>query len=159
MKNLLLILILFCATKNINAQISATTTAGKKVILNLDNKTWDWANPQDNQKPCYTNHRANIYIHNNTNKDIYLYYSNMTYDMGGNVQYIKLKAGAHRLIEDLYTRSGNTWQNINDYKWVVSYELFENVTETGFHISKIKGFDSGNFKLEDCETKDIKIYD
>ena len=78
MKNLLLILILFCATKNINAQISATTTAGKKVILNLDNKTWDWANPQDNQKPCYTNHRANIYIHNNTNKDIYLYYSNMT---------------------------------------------------------------------------------
>lgn len=162
MKQKLLILILICAIKNINAQISATTTAGKKVILNLDNKTWDWANPQDNEKPCYTYHRGNIYLHNNTTKDIYFYYSNMTLYVGGKVQFVKVKAGEHRLIEDLVTREFYRQQyTIYDYKWVASYELYEDLSLFSKHdnLEKITGFDNGTFTIEDCETKDIKIYD
>lgn len=154
MKQKLLILILICATKNINAQISATTTAGKKVILNLDNKTWDWANPQDGQSPCYTNHTASTLVHNKTNKDIYFYYRR---EAGLDVRYYftKIQADSTKLIKDLFTVDNLNYKCT--YQWKVSYELYEDLKN--IKLTGISGFDSGELFLIDCETREITIED
>lgn len=154
----LFILVLFFITNTIDAQISATTSAGKKVILNLDNKTWDWANPQDNQKPCYTNHMANLYIENKTKQDIYFYYfkNHNYYEVEA---IIKIVAGDKKQVSNIYTKGAyaNGQEYVNDYQWKVSYELYDELKEYTPKYDKIKGFDSGTFTLFDCETKDIVI--
>ncbi len=143
---------------NTNAQeIQATTSAGKKVILNVDDKSWRWANESDGEKLCITNHTGNVLIHNNTKQDIYLYYS--AYPNSYDYEYVKVKAGAHREIENLYTKRIQQYSDeIFTYKWTVAYELYDN--KNGYQkLNKIQGFDSGTFILNDCETKDVKIYD
>lgn len=154
MKTIILIILSSIYYTNVNAQeIQATTSAGKKVILNVKDNTWKWANPQDGEKPCITNYTANIYIHNNTKQDIYFYYSNTFYRK---IEFLKIKAGEHRLVEDLYTKQGQ-WKNILNYNWKVSYELYE--IRDFADIKSFQGFDSGTFILNECETRDIKIYD
>ncbi len=160
-QSLILLLVLFTLNK-INAQeIEATTTGGKKIVLNIDNYTWRYANSQDGQKPCYTNHYATVYLHNNTKHDIYFYYSNITADGGTNIQYVMVKAGEHKPVEYLSTRTGKYEIKTNEYQWTVCNELYQNINKYGYYyyLKDIKGFDSGKFILEDCENKDIKIYD
>src|SRR4051812_22349001 len=80
-------------------QIQAATSAGKKVILNMD-KTWDWADPKDaDDRPCNTNHTGTIVIHNKTSHDIYFYYTSHPNSL--NVAYITVKSGKSKIMNDL----------------------------------------------------------
>lgn len=134
----------------------------KKVLLNLDNKTWDWANSQDNEKPCYTYHTADVNFVNKTTQDVYLYY--MRTGVKGQIKYIKIQAGQDRKLESLTTKKKNIYDSENmlqiKYDWVVSYELYSNLNNYDSNkIELLKWFESGNFTIEDCETKTIKIQD
>jgi hypothetical protein len=166
MKQTLLLLLVAFTLNNINAQeIEATTAGGKKVMLNLDNYSWRYSNSQDGQKSCYTFHTGNVNFVNKTTQDVYLYYSES--GVSQQIKYIKIQKGDNETVESLTTKrispyDGNTTQTIQyKYGWVASYELYSNLNQyyVADKLEKIKGFASGEFTLEDCDTKAIKIQD
>ncbi len=160
------ILLLIAFSINTNAQeIEATTAGGKKIMINIDNYTWRFANPQDGQKPCFTNYTADVLIKNKTNHDIYFHYvytnRSTNKNFGGGV--VKIQADSNRTIEGLYTKQ---WTNskdsyINNFEWKASYEQYEiyNATWYEYSLNSVKGFDSGTFILNECENRTIEIYD
>ena len=167
MKQIFLILLIAVTINKINAQeIEAVTAGGKKVMLNIDNMTWRYSNPQDGQKPCYTNYTADVLIKNKTNHDIYFHYvyTNQSTNKSINGDVIKIQANSERQIERLYTKYGLVNGKslfINNYSWRASYEQFNiyNSTWYDYSLNEVKGFDSGTFILNECETKIIEIYD
>lgn len=160
MKKLFFLLLFAISFLKINAQkIEATTTAGKKVILNLDNKTWDYANPEDGQKSCYTNHKGSVHFFNKSTQSVYVYYGKANVD---GIEYVKINSGDSALVDNIYT--GNPKKSI-DYKWTVSYEFYKDINKyRGYSnaynkVGDIKGFNAGGFTLDDCETEIVYIKD
>ena len=135
------------------AQIFATTSAGKKVILNTDG-TWKYADGGQEEKPCSKNHTGNITVKNATGGDIYFYYSTNEY---GKTEFVKVKANASKTIYDLYVGITN-WQGqvteAHNYKWRVTPELVENAST----LSYIKGaIETGSFMVNECESKEVSV--
>lgn len=148
----------------INAQdVEATTASGKKIMINIDNYTWRYANSEDGQKSCFTFHTGDVNFINKTTKDVYLYYSKAK--ERGKIKYIKIQPGESEPVKSLQTNI-KSLNNSNEmvqfkYGWVASYELYSNLNQ--YHVTdelgKLKGFNSGEFTLDDCEIKEINIKD
>jgi hypothetical protein len=162
MKKLILLLFTISFLK-INAQeVEATTTAGTKIMINLNNYTWRYANTADAQKPCYTYHTADVKFINKTTRDVYIYYSIIAYK--GNIKSTKIQHGDSVIVESLETK-GNYYGSGNEvqykYGWVASYEYYSNLNiDYNFdQLKEIKGFNSNEFTLEDCVPKVINIKD
>lgn len=136
-----------------NAQTFATTSSGKKVILNQDG-TWKYAEQGEYEKPCSKNHLGNLTIQNKTDNDIYFYYALYEYDKAF---YTKVKANGSKTIYDLY--SGNydfsgKLTNVHSYNWKVLSELVENANV----FSYIKGaIETGHFTITDCTSNELEI--
>lgn len=154
MRFLLVAILAFIAVQ-ISAQIAATTSAGKKVLLNADG-TWKYADAGQDEKPCHKNHTGNLSIKNVTNNDLYFYYAKSDYEKA---EYVKVKANAAKTISDLYV--GNfDWQGklsfAHNYKWKALLEL----VETNYTFNYIKGaVETGSFMVEECGLKEIVIGD
>lgn len=156
MKSIFFSLLLFVSVQHVFSQISATTSSGKKVMLNL-NGTWKYTNAEDREPPCVQKHLGKVKITNNTDNDIYFYFSSDFNYLYNNIQYYKIKAMSNRIIEDLYTVRGTPGAiKINNYKWKTSYELFQGINNSTY-LSEIAGFEYGNYVLNDCEIKEIII--
>ncbi len=158
MKKLLLLSLFAIAFLKINAQeVEATTTAGKKLMINLNNYTWRYAKPTDAQNPCYTNHTGTVNFHNQSSQDVYLYYKSGTF---GNIEYVKINSGDSAILE-LRTGLGSSSGKAINHKWTAAYEFYNKINQTpGYkEIKEIKGFNAGNFMLSDCEPKEINIKD
>ncbi|MDB5226578.1 MAG: hypothetical protein JWN78_771 [Bacteroidota bacterium] len=159
MKHLILISLIVVARFSYAQEIFATTSAGKKVILNINNYTWRYANSEDSQDPCKTTRTASVLIQNNTSQDIYFYcFGDYT---GGTLTHTKIKAHTPKQIDRLYTVWGQRYDLMNcQYKWKASYELYDDTKFNEYPQSSfdgLTGFESGNFILNDCETKTITI--
>ncbi|MBK9792199.1 MAG: hypothetical protein IPP60_03660 [Sphingobacteriales bacterium] len=137
----------FLFMQKVDAQIMATTSAGKKVVLNLDG-TWKYANADDAESTCQKNKTGNLTIKNNTSNDIYFYYS-----ATGNVSNTKIKAGASKTISNL--KSTTSYGSKLSYDWLVSYELYS--INTASRVMYLEGFERGEIGIESCETQEIDI--
>jgi hypothetical protein len=152
MKPTILTILLMALFYNTSGQIFATTSAGKKVILNVDDNTWKYVGDADNssEKPCLVNYTGSITFKNNTSHDIYIYY---VYDLAANTQRIKVKANDKKMINDLMQYASGVGSNTLQYVWKASLELYE-----GEHpLWEIQGTEDGNFTIEACKNKDISI--
>lgn len=152
MRSIYLSIILIACFNNASAQIFATTSAGRKVILNVDNHTWKYVGDadQNTEKPCLVNYTGSVTFKNNTSHDIYIYYA---YDLAANTQRIKVKANDKKPINDLMQYASGYGSNTLQYVWKASLELYE-----GEHpLWEIQGTEDGNFTIEACKNKDIDI--
>lgn len=148
MKQSLLILLIAFAISNVNAQeIPATTNNGKKVILNVQDKTWKYVNQNETDEVCQQTKSGSLKILNNTNQDIYFFYGTSTYLRAKNVI---VKANSSYIISDIKAKDKQDYYN---YKWKVAYEL----PASNIAFSDIVGFQNGNFYIDVCSTKELEI--
>jgi hypothetical protein len=135
------------------SQISATTSSGKSVILNMDG-TWKYAdNTSIQQKPCAENHTGNLTIKNNTEHDIYFYYSNSGEYSTSN-QFVKIKSKSSKAINNLpisYESYGSPIKY--DYVWKATNEIQRN----GETIHRMEGIENGRFTLLECDVIEIEV--
>ncbi len=136
-----------------NAQISATTSSGRKVMLNTDG-TWKYADGSQEEKPCNKNHTGNISIKNATGNDIYFYY---TYSIDGKAAFVKIKANSTKAINDLIIGNWG-WDGkiteTHNYKWKALLEL----VETTYSFDSIKGaIETGSFMVDECGLKEVSV--
>ena len=117
---MLLILIITFSSSSYS-QITATTSSGKRVILNLDG-TWKYAdNTKIDQKPCAEFRTGNLTVKNNTDKDIYFYY-HFQGKHGLSPSFIKIKAKSSKTINNLKTGQGTSeWEQFR-YAWKATIE-------------------------------------
>lgn len=141
------ILLSFC--KLYSQEIPATTNNGKKVLLNIDDKTWRYVNQNESDKPCQLSKTGNLSVINNTNHDIYFCYGMWDYF---ETKTIKVKSNSTYTIKDIIAK--NT-QDLYNYKWKVTYELPDGKVTLG----SIASFQNGNFFIDICSTKEIEIND
>lgn len=145
MKRIIPIILLSLSCYVANAQIFATTSAGKKVLLNTDG-TWKYAEATDAESPCTKNKTGNLTVKNSTASDIYFYYN-----VHGN-QYVKVKAGVSKTISNIVCCPSYS-DNSTPYSWVATLEIDMNNS----HISSIQGIERGNFSITPCQTEEIEI--
>lgn len=134
------------------SQITATTSSGKKVILNMDG-TWKYAdNTIVNQKPCAENKTGNLTIKNNTDNDIYFYYSSSEYSTSNS--FIKIKSKSSKAINNLpvVDKNWNAEAKIS-YAWKATLEL----QGTSRTIHSMEGVESGQFILLECDVLDLEV--
>lgn len=149
MKYLLLLLFAFTIVNVLAQEIPATTNNGKKVILNIKDKSWKYVNQNETDEICQQTKSGSLNVINNTNQDIYFFYGTATYYKPKN---IKVKANSSFKINDIKAKDK---QNFYNYKWKVSYEL----PASNINLGDIVGFQNGNFYIEVCSEKDIEIND
>ena len=151
-KLLIFTVVLLLQFIKVNAQeIPATTNNGKKVILNIDDFTWRYANSNETDKPCQMNKTGGIKIANKTNQDIYFCYCTYISDIN-DLKTIVVKANTTKIVNDL--KAGNSFAAYI-YNWKVTYEMPNRKTS----LSGISGFQNGNFNVDICGSKIIEIED
>lgn len=155
MKSIFLVLVSMTFVNIIEAQIVATTSSGKKVYL-FSNGTWKYA---DNTKPeeikaCATNHTGNVTFKNNTDKDLYIYYTFRSNGLFDNYsKTLKVKAKSSKTVEDLPVFMNNNYIDRMTYSWKATYEAALSNND----INYLQSLENGNFNLEDCGNKEIAI--
>lgn len=147
MKALLVSILLCLFSVSSQSQITATTSAGKKVILNM-NGTWKYADGESLQeKPCQKNHTGNLTVKNNTDTVIYFYYTpSGTYS--SEKEFVKIRPKSSKTINDLESSD----QNI-DYNWTATYEL----QLTNIPWNRISGIGKGMFVIIACEVAELEV--
>jgi hypothetical protein len=153
MKSIILLLLMNSLCQFSFSQIRATTSSGKKVILNMDG-TWKYAdNTAIQQKPCAENHTGNLTVKNNTDNDIYFYYSNSG-EYSTSTQFVKIKSKSTKSINNLplsYESYGSPIKY--DYVWKATNETQRN----GEAIQRMEGIENGKFTLVECDETEIEI--
>lgn len=134
----------------VNAQeIPAVTNNGRKVILNKENFTWRYMNPEESDSPCQTNKTGSLKIVNNTNYDIYFFYC--TYiNSPDDLKTVTVKKNSTKTIKDILV--GNSFAAYA-YNWKVTYEMPFKINT----FSGISGFQNGIFNVDVCGLKEIII--
>ncbi|GEM_PF-1866700 len=145
MKGTILFLLMSVSVISVSAQIFATTSSGKKVILNMDG-TWKYADDSDSEKPCLRNHTGNLTVTNNTDIDIYFYYSTT------GLFNVLVKAGTSKTISNIKCCPVNRDEQMQ-YYWVASLELVDN--PIGIH--RVEGIERGTFSITECKTEELEI--
>ncbi len=112
MKKPFFLILMFIFLHQIYSQeIPAVTNNGKKVILNVQNKTWKYVNQNETDEACQQTKSGSLKILNNTNQDIYFFYGTSTYLRAKNVI---VKANSSFIISDIKAKDK---QNFYNYKW------------------------------------------
>lgn len=148
MKNLIFILLTLFIFKTGTAQIFATTSAGRQVILYQDG-TWKYQGSGGNseqEKPCIKNKTANLTITNKSENDIYFYYTEKG-SMYATVSYQKVKAGTSKSVTNL--RASNS----TSFIWNATLEI----DVKGTPVQDMQGISRGEFSLTPCETEEIEV--
>lgn len=153
MKTIALLFLFNCVYFFSFAQISATTSSGKKVVLSMDG-TWKYAdNTVIQQKPCAENHTGNLTVKNNTDNDIYFYYSNSG-EYSTSTQFVKIKSKSSKAINNLplsYESYGTAIKY--QYVWKASNEI----QSSGEAIHRMEGIENGSFTLIECDATEIEV--
>lgn len=147
-KSFIFLIVLFSFSIS-KAQIFATTSAGKQVILYQDG-TWKYqgsATAGETEKPCLKNGTGNLTIKNNSESDIYFYYDGLYLGKS----YVKVKAGTSKSVTNIRCNGFNGQSIV--YKWNAALEL------DGYNmpVSDMKGIGKGSFTLTPCETEEIEV--
>lgn len=150
MKKLIVLIISVTFSMSSHSQITATTSSGKKVILNMDG-TWKYAdNTKIDQKPCAEFHTGNLTVKNNTDKDIYFYYN----FNGLSPKFVKVKAKSSKSVNALASFQETMYgKELYNYSWKATLELQRN----GATMQEIEGIESGDFVINDCEATEIEV--
>lgn len=151
MKKIILLLLFVYGNISVFSQINATTSTGKKVILNEDG-TWkykDGSSMIKEDKGCQESRSGNISVQNNSSKDIYFYYATDTRSLKG-VKYSKIKGNSSKTLKYIPLHGDN-----GRYHWKAVTELADNQTT----LQDLEGIGSGTFNIVICETNEVEIDD
>lgn len=153
MKSLIVLIIAIAFSISGYSQITATTSSGKKVILNSDG-TWKYAdNTKIDQKPCADFHTGNVTVKNNTDKDIFFYYHYQGI-FGRSPNFVKVKAKSSKTISALTSEQNTIFGKEQfRYAWKATLESQRN----DISIKDMEGIESGIFVITDCESTELEV--
>jgi len=147
MKQILTLLLLLAAIFS-DAQIPATTSNGRKVMLNTDG-TWQYVTSSENYPTsnCEKQHIGNVTVINHNQSDLYFYY----YRPMNEVFVVRVKGSASKTINDVCSAD---W--CGEHKWVALYEQLDNPNSIESAKNVIA---NGKFYVEKCGNKQVEIDD
>ena len=154
MTKLFFFLSILLFSQELLSQTYATTTGGRKVVLNKDG-TWKYVdnnvngNKGDNDSECEKYHRGNVTINNNHDYDVYFYYSENS--SASPVNFVKVKSKSSKTLRDVCS---------SDYCGTYVWAAFtEEVQINSFNLGNISsGFVAkGDLIVSKCGNKEIDI--